>query len=124
MDDQQIKREIGNRIRQARKAAGMTQTELAVACGWESTQSRISNYETGSRDVTATDLIALEDALGIHPGALLGARPPQDGSDNKARARDLILSMPSEVALQSFIDAIPKFDETTRMRVARLCLGE
>lgn len=54
---------IGNRIKKARKRAGITQPELAKKCGWES-QSRISMYERGVREPSYSDLRSLSRALG------------------------------------------------------------
>ncbi len=39
---------IGDRMREARKALGLSQTAAAYRCGWES-QSRVSMYERGQR---------------------------------------------------------------------------
>lgn len=40
---------FGERLRQARKDARLTQKKLAVAMGWEDAQGRISNYERSER---------------------------------------------------------------------------
>ncbi|PPS61791.1 XRE family transcriptional regulator [Pseudomonas sp. BRM28] len=55
---------LGNRIKHLRKAKGMSQQALALACGWES-QSRIGNYEKGTRQPNLQDLEKLAGALGI-----------------------------------------------------------
>lgn len=55
---------IGARIKSARKARGLTQEQLAEACGW-SGQSRIGNYETGKREPSAADMQLIAAALGI-----------------------------------------------------------
>lgn len=67
---------LGENIRNARKAAGMSQAELGAACGWgdASPQGRIGHYETGRREpslshlrdiagVTGTTLIALIEGV-------------------------------------------------------------
>jgi len=46
---------IGHRIREEREKSGLTQPQLAEACGWES-QGRISNYENGLREPKLEDL--------------------------------------------------------------------
>lgn len=38
-----------NNIRAMRDKAGLTQAELSELCGWGVKQSRISNYEKGTR---------------------------------------------------------------------------
>lgn len=72
---------IGDRIKKARKAKGWTQPELADRCGWGHIQARISHYETSKRHPDIRDMAILENALGLHRGALVGANePPQTGS--------------------------------------------
>ncbi|WP_395602498.1 XRE family transcriptional regulator [Pseudomonas sp. A1230] len=55
---------LGLRIRQYRKAKGISQQALALACGWES-QSRIGNYEKGARQPNLQDLEKIALALGV-----------------------------------------------------------
>lgn len=55
--------EIGEKIRAARKRAKFTQAQLAEACGWES-QSRISNYENGTREPSLNDILLISSILG------------------------------------------------------------
>lgn len=62
---------IGDRIKAARQRLGMTQPELARACGWES-QGRVSNYERGLREPRGVDRRSLAKALGVGEAALLG----------------------------------------------------
>ncbi|HEY0860701.1 MAG TPA: helix-turn-helix transcriptional regulator [Pseudoxanthomonas sp.] len=47
--------ELGERIKAARKAAGLTQAQLAAACGWDP-PSRLANYEQGIREPSLADL--------------------------------------------------------------------
>jgi transcriptional regulator with XRE-family HTH domain len=54
---------LGQRIASARKAAGLTQSDLATRCGWESA-SRVGNYEQGIREPSLADLRAMADACG------------------------------------------------------------
>lgn len=55
---------LGSRIKTLRTAKGMSQKELAQACGWES-QSRIGNYEKGTRQPNLQDLGKIAAALNI-----------------------------------------------------------
>lgn len=52
------------RVRIARKAAKMSQADLAAACGWEG-QSRISMYELGKRGIGQAELEQMADATGV-----------------------------------------------------------
>ncbi|MBF6036199.1 helix-turn-helix domain-containing protein [Pseudomonas sp. P155] len=64
---------LGLRIKQYRKAKGMSQQALAYACGWES-QSRIGNYEKGARQPNLQDLEKISAALGVSFPDLVAGR--------------------------------------------------
>ncbi|MCF7557777.1 XRE family transcriptional regulator [Pseudomonas petrae] len=55
---------LAKRLKRLRIAAGMSQSKLAQACGWSS-QSRIGNYEAGSREPTLGDIEIIAKALGL-----------------------------------------------------------
>lgn len=55
-----------------RQKAELNQTALAERLGWDRTT--ISDIETGSKRVTALELIALGQALGFNPGQVLNRR--------------------------------------------------
>jgi phage repressor protein C with HTH and peptisase S24 domain len=59
----------GDRIRDARKLKGWTQSQLAEACGWEGA-SRVGNYESGARHPSREDWIKLGAALEESPAFL------------------------------------------------------
>lgn len=54
---------LGNRLARLRRAKGLSQTALATACGWESGQARIGNYERDKREPSLSDLRLLAAAL-------------------------------------------------------------
>jgi transcriptional regulator with XRE-family HTH domain len=56
---------LGDRIAYYRNRSGMSQRALALACGWES-QSRVGNYESGTREPTLEDINAMARALGTN----------------------------------------------------------
>ncbi|MBT9431658.1 helix-turn-helix domain-containing protein [Candidatus Sodalis endolongispinus] len=60
----------GQRIKFLREKLNLSQAELADKCGW-TYQSRVGNYETGSRKVSVEDAVVLASALGVSPGELL-----------------------------------------------------
>lgn len=62
------------RIARFRKDAQLTQAELADACGWESGQGRIGNYEKDKREPSLTDLKNLCRALGCSMTDLVEGR--------------------------------------------------
>lgn len=59
----------GQRIRELREAKKLTQGQLAELCGWTG-QSRIGNYEQGTREPSRSDYIKLAKALGTSPAFL------------------------------------------------------
>lgn len=58
---------LGARIKKKRKEKGWSQTELAVACGFESGQGRVGHYETERRQPGLDELKAMADALDCDP---------------------------------------------------------
>lgn len=58
-------------IVQARKDAGLTQSELASRLG--KPQSYISKAERGERRIDVVEFLELAEALGIDPAAILSA---------------------------------------------------
>lgn len=59
---------VGELIRKYRRMRGMTQAELAEACGL--TDSAIRNYELGNRTPGDDQIVGIADALGISSEAL------------------------------------------------------
>lgn len=55
---------LGSRIAHYRKKVGLSQKELATACGWGS-QSRVGNYEKDTREPSLEDIAVIAKALGI-----------------------------------------------------------
>lgn len=53
---------LGERIKERREQMGLSQPQLSQMCGWES-QSRISNYEKGTREPKINDLLKIAKAL-------------------------------------------------------------
>lgn len=71
--------DFADNLKRYRKARGLTQEALALACGW-SGQSRIANYEARGRTPTLDDVEAIAHALGVTRPELLGDsldRPPE-----------------------------------------------
>lgn len=65
---------FSDNLKRLRKAAGLSQEQLALACGW-SGQSRIANYESASgsaREPKLSELPLMARALGVSVSTLLG----------------------------------------------------
>lgn len=81
------------RLKKLRKAKGLSQQQLAHACGWES-QSRIGNYERGTRQPNLQDLETLASALGVTLPDLVSGRDRSelgslpDAIQGRVRAED------------------------------------
>lgn len=71
---------LAQRIKRFRKAAGLSQADLADACGWKS-QSRVGNYEVGTREPTLADISAIAEALGIQESELLIGLPVRESAE-------------------------------------------
>lgn len=67
---------LGQRIKRLRNRKGISQQALAEACGWAS-QSRIGNYESGTRTPSLSDLRLLAPALGVTLTFLAGDEDSQ-----------------------------------------------
>ncbi|MFD3702569.1 helix-turn-helix domain-containing protein [Nocardia sp. NPDC058658] len=65
--------EIGERIRESRLAAGLSQEQLAKLI--ESERSKIAKIEAGARQINAVELTRLATALGMPLGHFLYSRP-------------------------------------------------
>ena len=60
---------MGEKIRQARENAGLSQKQLAEALGLD--QSAVSKWETGKSEPVIHNLRRLADILGCRPADLL-----------------------------------------------------
>lgn len=69
---------VGERVREAREASGMSQRALAARLdGFDA--SAICRIERGERKVSSDELYDIAEALGVTPGALLGV-PARNGA--------------------------------------------
>lgn len=77
---------LGNELRQARRAAGLTQEQLAVAAKVD--RGYISELENDHQSPTVAMLSRLCEPLGVRPSALLArveeGGGPDDGEDTAA----------------------------------------
>lgn len=72
---------IGERIRQTRKAQGMTQKQVAELCGMA--DSAIRKYESGSQKPKLETLCKIANALNVSPSFLAGLAPAIDTPENR-----------------------------------------
>jgi transcriptional regulator with XRE-family HTH domain len=77
---EQLDREIGARLKMARKARGLSQTELGQAVGV--TFQQVQKYERGANRVSSSALILIARHLDVPVTELLGVdRPPSSRID-------------------------------------------
>ena len=103
---------VSQRLARLRKAAGMTQKELADELGTE--QSRISNYESGRIRISVDILARLTKILGVSADVLLGVKPGR----KKPAQRDRRLWNRLEN-----LEKLPKRDRDTLVSIMDLFLS-
>ncbi|WP_369833173.1 helix-turn-helix domain-containing protein [Companilactobacillus pabuli] len=80
------RKDIGQRIQEARKAKGLSQDELADKLG--SKRTTIGNYERGERSIDTDMIKKIADVLGIPSSLLIDGIP--DGYTDRYSIKDLI----------------------------------
>jgi transcriptional regulator with XRE-family HTH domain len=86
---QELKLTISQRIRENRKAAGLTQEELSDKI--DIAPQYLSRLETGHRSPSLNIIVALAEVLNTTPSALLAE--PQQGTDTQVERIDRIIAM-------------------------------
>lgn len=76
MDELWLQREFGDRLKQLRGGARLTQESLAEAA--DLSRTSIVNIEAGRQGVSLATIYRLADAIGVAPEALLPALPARD----------------------------------------------
>ena len=69
MEQEQVLKRFGERLRELRVASGLTQEDLALQASVD--RGFISETETGGRNPSVWVVYRLARALGVDPGALL-----------------------------------------------------
>lgn len=92
--DEAVDRELGRRIHDARRAAGLTQTRLATAAGV--TFQQLQKYERGTNRVAASRLVLIARALGVSAGSLLGEPGPDAITPEAGQLLHLFERCPAE----------------------------
>ncbi|WP_372784542.1 helix-turn-helix domain-containing protein [Phenylobacterium sp.] len=70
MKDPDLYQTIGRRIRSRRRLLGLTQTQVAEACGV--TFQQVQKYESGASAFSVSRLVKLAQALQLPPSDLVG----------------------------------------------------
>lgn len=96
VEAEKLDHDIGERVRRARKARGLTQTELGGALGV--TFQQIQKYERGVNRISSSALVLIARALGVAPAELMGV------DDAPRSTLDLSLPEGTDDLLRSYRD--------------------
>jgi transcriptional regulator with XRE-family HTH domain len=96
VETDRLDREIGDRLRRARKLRGLTQGELGVALGV--TFQQIQKYERGVNRVSTSALVLIARALEVSPLEIMGMAETQTSESNW----DLLAAEGSERLLRHY----------------------
>jgi transcriptional regulator with XRE-family HTH domain len=103
---------LGSRIREARERVGLSQEELAAAVSKD--QGAISEYESGKRRLSATDLPALARALNV--SLLYFYEGEVSGSDLDRAILHEFHQLPSTETKQAAIEIVRIFSDAMRLQ--------
>lgn len=70
-------KDIGQKLKQAREAVGLTQAQVAAFLG--TAREQVSYYETGAREVDLGTVLKLADLYGCTPAYFLEPSSPEPG---------------------------------------------
>lgn len=95
---------IGDRIKEARLRAGLTQEELAKMVGV--TKGSIANYETGVSVPKVECLYPLMAALGVDANYVYGVTPDDGSMRVSPREKQLVIAYRSHPDMQDAVDRL------------------
>jgi transcriptional regulator with XRE-family HTH domain len=100
-----LARAIGARARALRRAASLTQEQLAEQVGLQ--PSAISRFENGAVGLSVTTLLDMSDALGVPLARFFedptGAQPPEDADEQALLAQWRTLTEPYRDQLRALL---------------------
>ena len=109
MKSEDLNKEIGKKLREARESSGLSQTQLAKELGYES-GTAISLFEAGERKFKTEDLRKVAEVLHREVGYFLGEAGPKLDLKVALRA-DKDLSDDDKKAVLHFIELAKKRHE-------------
>lgn len=117
---------MGNRIRELRKAKGLTMKQLGEVLGVA--ESTISHYETGRRQLDNETLLKLGEFFDVSVGYILGVEKPNPPVLNERDERDIaktldILMAQLDSSGDIMFDGDPISDEARESIRAAMKLG-
>lgn len=117
---------IGEKIKQARIAKGLTQEELAEKLGYKS-RSSVNKIETGGRDIPRSQIKKIADVLDVSPVSLLGFEDENPAEENQQEHRPEISDDDIKFALwggaegitDEMYEEVRQYAEMVKMREER-----
>ena len=107
--------DIGNKIKQARLAKGMTQEELGGLLGVQ--KSAIAKYESGRVvNIKRSTLKKISDILGIRPSELIF----EEAQKNNDAIADIIVKMRTDDEFLEVVKSLYSLDSTKLMGVKQM----
>ena len=101
--------EIGEKIKQARLAKGMTQEELGNLLGVK--KSAIAKYESGRVvNIKRSTLKKISDILGLRPAELIFAADIEEGQKKNDVLSDIVIRMRSDEDFLSVVEKLYRLD--------------
>ena len=82
-DEIELRVTVAKNIRRIRLARGLSQREVAAACGWSESGMMLSHVEAGRRLPASPALVSLAVALGVTPNDILGFAAPTPESQEE-----------------------------------------
>lgn len=111
---------MGNRIRELRKARGITMKQLGKELGVA--ESTVSQYETGKRSIDNETLLRLGEFFDVTVGYLIGAeedkKAPTDNSKRSTSDDDIKFALfgGSSNVTQDMYDEVLRFAAMVKLR--------
>lgn len=121
LDDSEIRRKLGTRIRELRVDQGLSQEAVAER-GGGITYKHVGEVERAESNPSATSLVRIANGLGVSVGDLFGTITPSNGPPPVPRrvvtaVRDSIRALTA--MLDECTDASPSSEESTRLKSTR-----
>ncbi len=107
MQEKELKRLIGQRIRTARKRQGLSQREFADLIGKD--QRSVSMYETGERSILIHDIFLYAQVLNVTPEYFIQFDQSLDA--NQQRLLNEFNRLPTDQSKQSALDILRAFSK-------------
>ena len=125
-------KKIGDKIKEARTAAGLTQAALAKKLSGDISAADISKAERGEKELTQTTLKEIAKATGVTQASLLGTTAKKTGSSGKTASSAKTSSSKTTSGTSIKVTAAEKkilelyraADADTKKEVQRILKGE